>query len=70
MRGHRVEHLGTIGDIPDEIRNAGMIERLQIEIKNVIALGFKPRHDMTACFASAACKENAFGHGLLPEPIL
>jgi hypothetical protein len=69
MRGHSIEHLTAIGDIADEIRNAGMIEWLQIEVENVVTLGFKPWHYVTPCLACAACKQNTFGHGLLPDPI-
>jgi hypothetical protein len=69
MRRHGVEHLPAIGDIADEIRNARMIERLQIEIEDVVALGFEPRHNVTPCLAGAACEENTLGHGLLPDPI-
>ena len=41
MRGQRVEHLAAVGQIGDQGVDAGIIERLEIDIEKVVALAFR-----------------------------
>ena len=46
MRRKRVENLPAVSDIRNQGIHPWAIQRLEIKIEDVIALGFEPRHDM------------------------
>jgi hypothetical protein len=63
MRGHRVEHLAAVGDIGDQRVDPGMVEALQIDIQDLVALIEQPGQRMPSRLAGAAGEENSLGHG-------
>ena len=63
MHGERVECLAAVGDIGDERVHARTVERLQIDIEDVMALGFEPGNHMASGLAGAAGEDDALGHG-------
>ena len=65
MRGHRVEHLPAVGDVGDQRVDPGMIEALQIDIQDLVALVEEPGQRMPPRLAGAAGEQNSFGHGFV-----
>ena len=64
----RVEHLPRIGEVADQVVDARMIERHQIEVGDTVATFEQIRDRVTAGLAGTAGEQNA--HGFLPRVLL
>ena len=62
MHGHRVEDLRLVGDVPDQGENAGVVERVEVEVQDLVAVAEKHGKDVAAGFAGAAGEKDAVGH--------
>ena len=63
MRCQSIEGLSAVGEVSNDRIHAGQIERFQVNIQDGIAFGQKMRYGVASRFASAACENDAFGHG-------
>ncbi len=64
MGGERVERLTAVSQVGDQRRDARIVERLEIDIEDVVAVGDEMRHGVTAGLAGSAGEHDALaGHG-------
>src|SRR6476619_4838566 len=68
MRGHGVEGLAAVRQIGDQGTDAGMVERLEIDIEKVVALALQMRQDMPAGLAGSPGEYHALACHLLSRP--
>ena len=66
MRGHSVEDLRLVIDIGDQRRDAGMVEGLEVDIEDAVALGEKVGHDVAAGLAGSAREHDTLCHMTAP----
>ena len=69
MHRQRVEHLPAVGQVGIDRGHARTVERLQVEVENVVALRLEPGHDVPAGLAGPARKDNALHAFLRKRPL-
>jgi hypothetical protein len=66
IMGERVEHLAGIGDVGDEGARLGVVQRLGVEVQDLVAVIEQNLQRMLACLAAAAGKYNSLHIQILP----
>ncbi len=51
MRGHRIEDLTGVGDVAEEVGDAGVLGRIEVEVEDIVTAVGEPRENVTARFA-------------------
>jgi hypothetical protein len=64
--GERVEHLAGIGDVGDEGARLGIVQRLGVEVEDLVAVVQQDLQSVLARLAAAAGKDHSFHGRFLP----
>ena len=62
MHGERVEHLARVGDVGDERVDTRAVERLQVHVQDVVALGLEPGHHVLSGLSGTTREDDALCH--------
>ena len=66
MRGQRVEGAATVGQVGDQRVDAGMVQRREVDVQDLVPAVHQVRHGMAAGLAAAAGEYDAHGVSSLP----